>query len=441
MLTPSQTAALCDALPRARWFMAKHRVIRTIEALDSIPLYANERCRVDFVLLNVHFQSGPAELYGFPLGSGSGIALDAFSDPGCADFLVHSLFARRALCGRHGRLECVLHAPPPRAPWPAPWAGRYEQSNSAIVFPDRFFCKLYRRLEASPHPEAEMGLHLRAQGFSGVPRVLGTWRYRTAHKCYTLGILQELVVATGDAWTHLGGQPDKARAALLGQRTAQMHLALYTPSARLDFAPTSFTAVYRRTEHFRFCQLTKNVTQKIVDALPGLSKAQHKTAQKLLQEIPRLPALVRALREHADCGQRIRIHGDLHLGQILCTESDFYFLDFEGEPARALPERRIKHSPLRDVAGMLRSFAYAVASFPEAYATSPSMADAYLQAYLKTIGAEALLPQCPQALHALLKSYVLEKALYEIGYEIANRPDWLAIPAEGLLSTLESLDL
>jgi len=244
-------------------------------------------------------------------------------------------------------------------------------------------------------------------------------------------------------------------AALLGRRTAELHLALATPSDNAAFTPEPFTAETLEADATRLyaqSARTLNALKRGLTALPDEPTAD--AAALLLSRRLELLRRSRAITEVApdEAGQRIRIHGDYHLGQLLRSRGDYVILDFEGEPARPLAERRAKQSPLRDVAGMLRSFSYAAHTGLDAYVQrhpgaakslepwaqlwQNAVSSEFLAAWRVTIAANSHLTPQPQQAHRLLVAYQLEKALYELLYELNNRPTWVRIPLAGILTLL-----
>jgi maltose alpha-D-glucosyltransferase/alpha-amylase len=211
-----------------------------------------------------------------------------------------------------------------------------------------------------------------------------------------------------------------------------MHLVLGKGRAAA-FIPEPFTPLYRKQQNQDSLALVNRVKEQLQRALPCLNKEVRQLVRQVLPVLSLLPEKLKRLRANADSGMRIRIHGDLHLGQIQWNPPDFFFVDFEGEPARSLAARREKHSPLRDIAGMVRSFDYADVCFGKGRASRPDLAMPFLEAYWQDIGRSPLLPAQEKSRKALLSGYVLEKALYEISYELSNRPEWLSVPVRGLL--------
>ena len=303
-------------------------------------------------------------------------------------------------------------------------------SNSAFLFPGECFVKIYRDLQSGPNPEIEMGNFLRKKKFPYIAKILGSWKYGE----YTIATVQQALRPGPNAWDLLGKKPDVKKAALLGKRLAQMHIAL-GKGRESAFIPEPFTKLYRKRQNQSSQNLAKQVHEQLCRVLPNLSKENQRLANQALPIISSLPQKLRSLRASSDTGMRIRIHGDLHLGQIQWNSPEFFFVDFEGEPERSLDFRREKHSPLRDVAGMLRSFAYADAWFG---GKRPNLATPFLEAYWHEMGDSFLLPRKEESRRDLLESYVLEKALYEIGYEAVNRPDWVWVALISLSKTYTS---
>ena len=375
-----------------------------------------------------------------------------------------------------------------------------EQSNSSIVFGDRLIMKLFRRLEDGPNPELEISTYLAEQAaFAHVPPLAGAIEYRRAGQpAGAVAVLQGFIPNQGDAWQFTLNQlahyfdrilaqpaaeapaaaliprvpPAKlvdqqipalahetfgsflTDAQLLGQRTAEMHLALAAGSQNPDFSPEPFTPADQHSLFNECSNLTRQTLGLMRDRLDHLPHDVQNLARRLLELEPVILARFATLEWTQFSALRIRCHGDYHLGQVLFTGNDFVILDFEGEPARSLAERRVKRSPLKDVAGMLRSFDYAIhVALNAVREQRPAKANvsesgslnawsdfwhvwtcaAFLQAYQRTAGRAAFMPATPDELSMLLNVYLLEKAVYELKYELNNRPDWVAIPLTAIL--------
>ena len=364
-----------------------------------------------------------------------------------------------------------------------------EQSNSSIFYGDRFILKIFRKLDAGINPDFEIGQFLTGRGFRYTPAVAGHIEYREAQSEPMLaGILQQFVPNQGDAWEFtlgsarefyaktrnriaprlISGHPmeengpqsaAEARriigtyidsAQLLARRTAEMHIALTDSKGGPEFAPEPFTEEFRIALHGRLIRQMDLSLRLIREKQASLESRVAADAQKLLDLEPRIRERFRQVCENPVHAMRIRHHGDYHLGQVLWTGNDFAIIDFEGEPARSLEERRIKRSAMRDVAGMLRSFQYAAYfALPaegsaaderrtletEAWAEywNASVGRAFLSSYLAVAGGQAFVPDDTRERRLLLDVFVLEKALYEVAYELNNRPHWVRIPLRGIL--------
>jgi maltose alpha-D-glucosyltransferase/alpha-amylase len=245
-------------------------------------------------------------------------------------------------------------------------------------------------------------------------------------------------------------------AELLGQRTGEMHLALASAPEDPAFAPEPFTPFYQQSIFQSMRTLSARVFPLLERRIASLPAAAIDDARRLLAAQGRALAQFRGVIDRPISGTRIRVHGDYHLGQVLYTGKDFAIIDFEGEPARPLGERRLKRSPLHDVAGMLRSFHYAAYAALrrqiELGMVNPERAPVvekwlrfwyvwsgvrFLDSYLRIVTQVPLIPQSREEVDALLRALMLDKSIYEIGYELNNRPDWVHIPIKGALQMLE----
>jgi 1,4-alpha-glucan branching enzyme len=365
---------------------------------------------------------------------------------------------------------------------------RAEQSNSSVIFGERLILKIFRRVEMGLNPDLEISDQLTRQHFAHTPPLAGWMEYRPARQeHWTLAMLQAFVPNQGDAWRFtlewlskslakatsasavpsLPGEgicraaqhaiPPAAKAAfgeflssaeLLGKRTAEMHLALSADADNPAFVPETFSEADRREYSHRCTAAARSTFELLTDSLSRLSgHVAERAARVLAREPAALDWFARLADEPAGVA-KIRCHGDYHLGQVLTTGNDFMIIDFEGEPARSISERRLKQLALRDVAGMIRSFHYAsctaaasrdqaaeawIAEWTRSWYAWSSVA--YLAAYRRTAGHAVFLPHSIDQFERLLDSCLLEKALYELRYELNNRPDWVYLP----LAALEEL--
>jgi trehalose synthase-fused probable maltokinase len=339
-----------------------------------------------------------------------------------------------------------------------------EQSNTSVVFGEACIVKIVRKLEAGRAPDLEMGEYLTAQGFASSPRVLAAIELDTGSADRaTVGVAHAFVPNEGDAWSFAlasiaraieGGTSavDSAvpLARALGERVAQMHAALAAPSEDPRFAAEPLDRNERRL-----------LGQAVAASLEATWDAVEDKADRLPRDaVERLRALRSRAADHHHCIARFveegepcvttRVHGDLHLGQVLVSGADVVVIDFEGEPARPLAARKAKRSPFADVAGLLRSLHYAsvAASRASAAPRAGEIADAWhaaarrelLRAYYRAASVQSVLPPDERTREVILQFCLLEKCAYELRYELDNRPDWIALPALGLERLLAGPD-
>jgi maltokinase len=413
--------ALARLVGGQRWFGSKSRALAGGRIADSGRLAPD--CL--FALFESEFADGGTELYQLPhrVVAGGEVVLD-LADTALAHALLAAFRGSACLTTASGRVEFELRAQLPGEAALAPVRSvGAEQSNSSIVFGERCVLKAYRRLEAGESPELELLRFLGANGFEHTPQLLGSYRYAGAPVAATLGILQEFVPDARDGWQDaLDSLGDPAlfvsRLRRLGEVTARMHTVLASDPEDPAFRPE---------------QLGEASAADADALLAGLPEPIQGRREEVLERL-------RSLHRTGHGGQAIRQHGDYHLGQVLWARDDWLVLDFEGEPARPLGERRRKSTPLRDVAGMLRSFAYAAETGRDRAAPGPpSWEDdaraAFLGGYEAAID-QSLLPPGGAARDALLAACELEKALYELRYELNNRPAWAHVPLAGILRLL-----
>ena len=470
-------AALADTLPGARWFGGRSRTLTGLAVHDHVGLPGTTGI---LALVRVDYPDGGHELYCAPvrLGSDPTASADALGDPGFALALVAEIRRGGVLPGLRGTfrftptpaLDEMLPARPSEVrPITA------EQSNTSVVYDRAAILKLYRRLEPGPSPEFELADFLtRHTPFRDAPRLGGSITYEPPDEApTTLAVLQAFVASEGDAWSATATRlreffaaeadpafartlaaADAKEAARLGALTGRLHTALASAPAGTPLAPEPITPGDVAAWHEAMEARLDRVFDALGAAVPSLGAETQEAARKVLREAGPLRAGLAALGALADDRvAKIRVHGDYHLGQVLRTADGFVVLDFEGEPTRPLLERRAKQCALKDVAGMLRSFSYAAEAArlraagearddpelrtrlaPWAEAWEDGMRSAFLEAYLaETLARGAtFLPQGREASEAVLRVYELDKALYEVAYELDHRPAWLPIPVEGL---------
>ena len=530
---PRFEAALLRYARRARWFGAKARRSRSATIVDALPIPL-DNIPAYLLVLKVDYTEGEPETYLLPVAFARGeqataltadstkpviatieqksqagaqtIVYDALASAEFRAALLDGIARRRSYRGTQGtatayrtrgvftrtrgstqeKLEStLLHG---------------EQSNSSVIYGDRFVLKLYRRLEEGTSPELEVGRFLtERQPYTNAPKVAGALEYRTATSSepVTFAVLHTYVRNEGNAWQFtldaLGRYYDHVLARpgvsaplpagksllqisqeplpplvteliapylesvrVLGQRTAELHLALASAMEDASFAPEPFSTMYQRSLYHGYRAYLVQVTSALRSTLGTLPPEVKTEAERLLAQSESVLTRFQAVTRRRISAMRTRCHGDYHLGQVLHTGGDFVIIDFEGEPARGLGERRIKHSPLKDVAGMLRSFHYAshvalhgqtstvirgedVPLLEEwARAWYLWVSATFLRSYIELMSDTPVLPGKPEDLAVILDGYLLQKALYEVNYEMNNRPDWLIVPLRGIMQVLES---
>ncbi|GAC1474979.1 MAG: maltose alpha-D-glucosyltransferase [Isosphaeraceae bacterium] len=507
-------------LQAQRWFGAKTRTLETLSIRDWLPLLP-EPAPAYLMSVRAYYSDGQYDIYALPLALALGSAGElleqtrpwsviAHVKSQAGQGVLHDATASEAFCAR--LLEWIAEGKESRTQ--TGWVrgvptlvmadlgeggtttpirlGSAEQSNTTIFFGDRFFLKLFRRLEPGMSPDFEIGRFLTEKArFDRVPRTAGALEYRKArNEPATIAILQELVPNQGQGWewvlevlglyyeqvateAHLLDRIPRMptdlftlsdldppqdvfevvgtalrSAAVLGQRTAEMHLALASDPSDPAFAPEPLTAADLEGYGERLRTQSRSVFESLRERLPTLDPALHPLAAEVLEEGPKLVERVSHLTQQSGPMVKIRCHGDYHLGQILWQENDFVILDFEGEPTRSLAERRAKQSPFKDIAGMLRSHEYAAYSGllratqgglenferlePWARIWCTWTSATFLREYRRTVGASAILPSSADGLCGLLDFFVVEKIVLELNYELNYRPDWVRIPLIGL---------
>jgi trehalose synthase-fused probable maltokinase len=420
-----------------------------------------------------------------------GVLYDALWNPDVTRTLLDAIGRSRRFAGMAG--ELIATATRAYAglgtieALPAPAVMTAEQSNTSVRYGERAILKLYRRLEDGINPDLEIGRHLTEQRFPHVPPLLGAIEYRRGtEEPVTMALLQGFVPNRGDAWRYtldsLRLYVERARTAamefantpepedllsalleeavpqqvearlgpylesvgLLGRRTAELHAAL-AASPHPDFAPEPVSAAYLGERCQSIAQSAGSVFGLLRRRRADLPDELRGEAGDVLDREGNLFRRLESWRGLQTDALRIRCHGDYHLGQVLYTGRDFVIIDFEGEPARPLSERRAKHAPLLDVAGMLRSFHYAASAV--LFERRAKMDDldervagdwhrwvctTFLRAYRQAADTTACRLGSKAQTEELLRMYLIEKALYELGYELNNRPDWIRIPLRGL---------
>jgi maltose alpha-D-glucosyltransferase/alpha-amylase len=494
-----------------RWFRSGMRPIRSAEIFEVVPF---PKSNAYLLLIRVEYGEGDPEIYTLPLALCSGhgppeelvlarlrapdqserILCSALRDREFCEELLGAMLRRRRFAGEQGEL-LAAHTRAFPAAWgpdrPAlePAVSKADQGNTTVFFGDRFALKFLRKLEEGPHPELEIGAMLTQAGFPYVPPLAGSITYRgAAGESMTVALLHGSVRHSTDAWNytidHLGifyenalarqpgGPPERPAAAelareligtylesmrLLGTRTGELHVAL---ASRVDdpvFAPEPFTDFYRSGLYHGMLARLGRAMELLRAQLDRLPESVQPAARDALGKQSAVRERLRYLRDQRIAAVRIRIHGDYHLGQVLYTGKDFAIIDFEGDPGRPLSERRIKRSPLRDVAGMLDSFNHAshTVLFGEAPGVIPkpeslnaleawanfwsrSVGRAFLDAYLEVPGTADLLPPSREQIHALLRLYLIDLALRKLSFELAHAPERIRVPSHAIVELVEA---
>jgi maltokinase len=447
--------ALHDWVVQQRWFGSKTREVTHIDVTEAVALRTDAPLLV-LAVIEARFGEGTHETYQLPLGLrpadesweerviedvGGWTVYDALADPAHARELLHRM--------RQGDTVPVGDEGTVRFRWAqsadAGVGGTIdvrpvgvEQSNSSVVFGEALILKAFRRVEPGVNPELELLRFLSERGFAHIAPLAGWYEIESRQVDATLGVLQEYLAGGRDGWTlvldGLARDPDALleRLRALGEVTGELHTALADGSDPA-FAPD----------------------EPSVESLALLTADVDEQIDRVFVDLPELDGLepirgrgqdvrdrLRMLSHIGAGGHVIRTHGDYHLGQTMLADRGWVILDFEGEPARPLPERRLKRSPLRDVAGMLRSFSYAAAAARKLRDADPPpewegrAREAFLDGYHRTVES-TLLPPGQQATDQLLAVFELEKAVYELRYELNNRPDWVGIPVAGIVRLLD----
>jgi trehalose synthase-fused probable maltokinase len=433
---------LIDYITQQRWYGSKSRTVSHSQVLEWITLRESNP-EFALALVEIRFDTGSRDIYQLLIACDAGtLELDGLQDPALAREVVHAIRSGLTLQGGEGVVEFRTvqgFAGLGRELQDARSVGA-EQSNTSIVFDDEVIMKVFRRLEPGVNPELEMLRFLTEHEFPNIAPLHGWYQYEGLALSTTLGVAQTFFPDARGGWElaleEIGSNPDAflERLGSLGTVTGELHNVLASDSGVTAFSPE----------------------EPSQEALSLLTATVDEDIERIFLRLPDDPRLAPIAGRGQDVRERlaaraqigvtgrvIRTHGDYHLGQTLHTPRGWVIIDFEGEPARTLPERRQKRSPLRDVAGMLRSFAYVTSAVeilrgqtaPEGY--EERMRAQFLSSYFAAVD-PTLMPAGEAAIANLLSIYELEKAIYELRYEMNNRPDWTPIPVAGIVRLLES---
>jgi maltose alpha-D-glucosyltransferase/alpha-amylase len=472
-------------LAKRRWFALKDQALRVVRIASLVPLHED----VLLAEIETETDSGTAR-WSLPLavaweerpdgplpmqlalarvrrGARVGLLTDAFALPEFAQVVLKGLVTRSAAGSIHFEPTSRISEPPPDAEMN--WLS-VEQSNSSMIIGDFAMLKLFRRVSSGPHPEGEMGRYLTEHGFANISPLLGEMlRVDPDGERHTLAVLQGFIRNQGDAWTWtldllMRGLSDitaEAQATgteqhedydtiamLLGRRLGEMHVILAGDTDDAAFAPevaaADIAALFAEQAE---SQLTAAFSA--LQAQTELDEAARQDFTAVMEGREKAAAIVGVLARSAHGATLTRIHGDLHLGQVLVANGDVYLIDFEGEPAKPVAQRRAKNHRLRDVAGMIRSFDYAAAVVKrKSLASQAHVADLSRDAFLDSFverATQCFLGGYHEAFPVrdeireqnLLRLFLIEKAAYEVAYEAANRPTWIDVPLHGLAQLID----
>ncbi len=485
---PASAKQLAAHVMMQRWFRGKSSGVGGLRILDTLPLSPNASiailevtsgARTDRYSLPLSIVSGALagrlETDASPLVierlTGGALLCDALADPEALSAILERFAAPGAIAGTRSTLDFERVSPPlpggrlTEREHLVPHPLGVEQSNSSVVYGQRFILKILRLLDEGESADLEMARFLGQAGYTSIPRLEGSirWSPRTGPSS-TLGILQAFVPNDGGAWERtierlaqlLAEHPEppgddsaevlashREHARTLGHQTAELHLALGRPTGNAAFEPEALTLSRQQ-------QLSEAASTMLGTSLRLLRERKAKGGGHISLPLwaGEVVSRLRVFAQEPVGGMVTRVHGDLHLGQILESGRDVILVDFEGEPARSLAERRMKRSPLVDAAGVLRSYHYAATTavrtsgakrWESAWMSAwhEAVTATFRQTYFERMSGSGLLPPHPAARSQALNFFLLEKCLYELGYELDNRPDWVAVPMAGLKQLVE----
>ncbi|NBC83745.1 MAG: maltose alpha-D-glucosyltransferase [Bacteroidetes bacterium] len=439
-----------------------------------------------------------------------GVIYDATFNKVFQDSIFNLIYSKGKSRGKHGELLGIpgktLKSAVRKTDMPLPSKIiSAEQSNSSILYDQHFFFKIYRAPEQGSNPEVDILQRLTNKTtFTNFPVYAGSLDYSKPNEGnLSLGLLTGFMPNEGNAWDfthtfidqyfekllshksellekpgqipsfteHDGHEQGKTTGEVgdligyfflemtekMAQRTGEMHLAFASLKGENEFEPENFSLLYQKSMYQSFRTLIKKTSATIKQEIKNLDDETSELGKYYLDnESEMLQHIKKSLETGKIKSQKTRVHGDYHLGQVLFTGKDFIIIDFEGEPARTLSARKLKYCPLKDVAGMLRSFHYAIymGYFKHTQQVGEDselleqwlefwydqVSKTFLDAYLKTVGDADFIPANAQQIEDLLRVYIIEKAVYEAGYELNNRPDWLTIPLNGLKKIMEQIN-
>jgi maltose alpha-D-glucosyltransferase/alpha-amylase len=510
-------------LPKCRWFGGKSKKLKQYKVQYTLPFPFGGSLAY-LIVLDVSYVSASSESYFLPLyfsqeedikkldkkavitpltiAGKAGHLIDAIYDDDFREAIFTHILGQKKIHSEDGTLSFergnVLDGYKTTSSFESKVL-KVDQSNTSVIFEDRFFFKIYRKLFREQNPDVEITRFLTENGgFEHSPRYAGslTWK-REGFPDVSLGLMQEKVENDGDAWAYfharvksyfekvqqlrhdikeikkvelykplsirdiepemldLIGYETLKSVEKLAQRTAEMHVSISSDRSNYTFLPITFNedySVWLKNKLILQLERRAELVEKNIDSLEGLALEY---AKIFLEREEDIMNIIQTFDESKMIGKRIRIHGDYHLGQVLRTGDDFVILDFEGEPESTIRDRKVKQSPLKDVAGLIRSFHYAVYSnifeikdssnlpFNDLVEAGSlyyrSVVAVFLNTYLDTAQKNSLAIGYDNESRYLLCYHLLEKAIYELGYEMNSRPAWALIPFKGILNLLDSV--
>ena len=491
-----QEEVLPEFVKQRRWYANKAAVIARAQLVERM-LWRTHRGEWLLAATVMDFADGTSQRYYLPLGTAwedvetstmrttewtlakvrqharAGVLVDAFADPDFCLSIVEALQRRESIPIENGAIRFeptgVLQELVARGIEPVQYLGR-EQSNTAVILGEGLFLKAYRQARSGINPDSEVAGYLTEAGFPRIPRLGGTVSMIANGESTLLIALFAFVRNQGDGWgyalNHLeryatelladaskrSEQPHMlflAQMRTLGLRIGELHATLARSTTNPAFAPEFIDGADVSAWAEEVAREAEETLQLLQSRLSGLTDEQRTDAQSFIDARDALFARIRSVNAKPIRALKTRYHGDLHLGQILLCADDFLITDFEGEPARPLEERRRKHSALADVAGMLRSFDYARAvALDRALTGRPDARDvlapafdgwyrasisAFLEGYRNGLSGVLVWPEEDRDAQRLIALFQIEKALYEVRYEVNNRPNWIGIPVRGLM--------
>ena len=520
---------LYNYLLKLRWFGGKSRIVESLRIIKHARIPLQENNAVIF-LIEIYYDSGLPETYQLPVAFGKGdfstkiiencpqaviCRLRVGDEDGILYDAIYGLDLQQAILNKMANNQSITlknsviefsgnrvlkkHVQEHDKIIPKVLSG--QQSNTSITYDNRFFLKLFRKVDRAINPDLEIIQFLTEQAkFKNIPAFIGAIEWKYENEGMVLGLMQELIESSSDAWTYMLDRlddfnerilsqedikrlpplkgsiiepipyedipaemkellegPVAERAHLLGIRTGELHIALASGVDFPNFKPEPYSLHYQRSLFAGLQSLVRGTFQSQSRNLKKLPDDVRQEAEEVIALKDEILKVFQNIYKKKIDVVKIRIHGDYHLGQVLFTGKDFIITDFEGEPARSYSERRLKRSPLRDVAGMIRSFHYAAYGglfldnqirkedisrlMPYADQWHHYMSGFFMKAYLDTVKGSAFIPKSKEDMHTLMTTFLLEKAIYELNYELNNRPDWLIIPLRGIKSLVSNSKL